>query len=159
PLEASVVVKPSKWTELVAAMYQYPGTDEPSEMLFSSAPRIGLRPVRVGGPSSTNTIPGSVRLPRSCSSSRKYESANATRRSKAVRAGLSGEPEFGWRLSQNFSTNSARSASLASAAQAAVSSGARSHFAGPSAHRSSGFSPASGGAWNSSNLRRSETEP
>ena len=66
-----------------------------------------------------------------------------------MRAGLSSEPGFGLRACQNFSTNAARSASLVSALQAAVSWAVMIHFTGPFAQCSSGLSSVFGGAWNS----------
>ena len=72
---------------------------------------------------------------------------------------LSSEPGLGLRFSQNFSTNSARSAPPVNPLQAALSSDVMIHFTGPSAHRSSGCSPMLGGALNRSNPWKNGEEP
>src|SRR5690242_2916597 len=106
--------------------------DIPAASLVSSPFLIGRRPPYVGGPRSTKTIPPSVMLPRFVSYCTNRASANATRRSNDVLKTLSALPGLGLRDSQNFSTNSARSAPADSDAQAFFSPPVMIQRTGPS---------------------------
>src|SRR5262245_1054122 len=97
-------------------------------------------------------------LPRFSSSCTNREFAKATRRSNVVRKTLSGLPGFGLRDSQNFSTNSSRSA-VASDTQVFFSSAVMSQRTGPSAQNSSAGSLRFGGALNSWNALKRDGEP
>ena len=94
-------------------------------------------------------MPRSVMLPRVSSASTKRASAKAARRSNDVLKTLSGLPGWGFRASQNWSTNSCQSAPGVSSDQRRFSSAVMIHFTGPSAQCTPACSSEFGGSLNS----------
>ncbi len=117
--------------------------DIPAASALSSPVRIGLRPTHVGGPTSTNTIPRSVTLPRT-SSCEKLASAKATRRSNSCRNSLSGVSGRRSRDVQNLVTNSERETGSESRDHSVFSSAVIRKRTGPFPHASFRFSGAAG---------------